>query len=100
MSQRTDVPRPCRAPGLVSGDGSAAEGPGKTPPALSSPLANWIRCVPFVLLHVAPLAVFWTGLDLRSLLVCAACYFLNMVGITAGYHRYFSHRSFKTSRVF
>lgn len=56
--------------------------------------------MPFVLLHLAPLAVFWTGADLRSLLLCAACYLVNMVGITVGYHRYFSHRSYKTSRFF
>jgi stearoyl-CoA desaturase (Delta-9 desaturase) len=34
------------------------------------------------------------------LTMCAVCYFVQMFGITAGYHRYFSHRSFKTSRVF
>jgi stearoyl-CoA desaturase (delta-9 desaturase) len=56
--------------------------------------------VPFVLLHLAPLAVVWTGVGLRSLLLCAACYLVNMVGITAGYHRYFAHRSYKTSRWF
>jgi stearoyl-CoA desaturase (delta-9 desaturase) len=36
----------------------------------------------------------WAGLGLAL-----AMYFLRMFGITAGYHRYFSHRSFKTSRV-
>ena len=63
-------------------------------------LPNWIKCAPFVLLHLAPLGVFWTGVDLRSLLLCAACYLVNMAGITVGYHRYFAHRSFKTSRAF
>jgi stearoyl-CoA desaturase (delta-9 desaturase) len=61
---------------------------------------NWAKCVPFVLLHLAPLAAFWTGVDARALLLCAACYLVNMVGITAGYHRYFAHRSYKTSRWF
>ncbi len=61
---------------------------------------NWLRCVPFILLHIAPLAVFCTGVDLRSLLLCAGCYLVNMVGVTVGYHRYFAHRSYKTSRVF
>jgi stearoyl-CoA desaturase (delta-9 desaturase) len=53
-----------------------------------------------VLLHLAPFAVLWTGADLRSLLLCLACYLINMVGITVGYHRYFAHRSYKTSRPF
>jgi stearoyl-CoA desaturase (delta-9 desaturase) len=59
-----------------------------------------MRCAPFVLLHLAPLAVFWTGVDLASLLLCAACYLVNMAGVTAGYHRYFAHRSYRTSRWF
>ncbi len=54
----------------------------------------------FVLMHVACLAVFATGVDATAILLCAACYLLHMVGITAGYHRYFSHRSYKTSRAF
>jgi stearoyl-CoA desaturase (delta-9 desaturase) len=56
--------------------------------------------VPFVLLHLAPLAVFWTGVDWVSVLLCVGCYLVNMVGATVGYHRYFAHRSYKTSRAF
>jgi stearoyl-CoA desaturase (delta-9 desaturase) len=51
-------------------------------------------------MHVACLAALLTGVDAGDLALCAACYLLQMVGITAGYHRYFSHRSFKTSRAF
>ena len=32
--------------------------------------------------------------------LCALTYALRMFAITAGYHRYFSHRSFRTGRVF
>jgi stearoyl-CoA desaturase (delta-9 desaturase) len=32
--------------------------------------------------------------------MCAVLYFVRMFGITAAYHRYFAHRSYKTSRVF
>jgi hypothetical protein len=35
-----------------------------------------------------------------ALALCGAAYFLRMFGITAGYHRYFAHRAYKTSRVF
>lgn len=51
-------------------------------------------------MHLAVLSVFfvpWTG---PLLAFCAASYVLRMWAITAGYHRYFSHRSFKTSRAF
>jgi len=51
-------------------------------------------------MHVACLAVFLTGAGVPALALCGAVYALQMVGITAGYHRYFSHRSYKTSRIF
>ncbi len=35
-----------------------------------------------------------------SVTLCGLTYFIRMFGITAGYHRYFAHRSYKTSRVF
>ena len=44
--------------------------------------------IPFLSLHALALSL------------CVALYFVRMFGITAGYHRYFSHRSYKTSRVF
>ncbi len=54
----------------------------------------------FVLVHVACLAVFWTGFRTIDVVVCLGLYFLRMFAITAGLHRYFSHKSYKTSRVF
>ena len=56
--------------------------------------------LPFVALHAACLAAFWTGVSWWSIGVCVALYALRMFGITGGYHRYFSHASYKTSRVF
>lgn len=56
--------------------------------------------VPFWAVHVACLLVFFTEFSTGAVAVCVATYFLRMFGITAGYHRYFSHRSFKTGRVF
>ncbi|HJU74175.1 MAG TPA: fatty acid desaturase [Gemmatimonadaceae bacterium] len=56
--------------------------------------------VPFLLVHLACFAAFWTGVTAQALVVCIALYVVRMFVVTAGYHRYFSHRSFKTSRVF
>jgi stearoyl-CoA desaturase (delta-9 desaturase) len=56
--------------------------------------------VPFILVHVACLAAIWTGVTAEALAICAALYVARMFGVTAGYHRYFSHRSYRTSRVF
>lgn len=61
---------------------------------------SWMRNSPFVLMHIACLGVFFTGMDVGGVALCFATYFIRMFGITAGYHRYFSHRSYKTSRPF
>lgn len=60
---------------------------------------NWLASTPFVLVHLLPLAAIWTGVTRFDVLLCAALFVLKMFFITAGYHRYFSHRAFKTSRV-
>ncbi len=56
--------------------------------------------IPFVLVHLACLGAIWTGVPAQALWVAVALYILRMWAITGGYHRYFSHRSYKTSRVF
>ena len=56
--------------------------------------------IPFLLLHLAGLAAIWTGVSTTAVVLCVVLYVVRMFGVTAGYHRYFSHRSFKTSRVF
>jgi stearoyl-CoA desaturase (delta-9 desaturase) len=38
--------------------------------------------------------------DATALGLCGGCYLVRMFGITAGYHRYFAHRSYRTSRAF
>lgn len=55
--------------------------------------------IPFVLAHLACIAVAWTGVTVEALVLCIGLYLVRMFGITAGYHRYFSHRSYRTSRV-
>lgn len=54
----------------------------------------------FWLVHVACIAALYTGVTWSALAVCLALFWLRMFGVTAGYHRYFSHRSYKTSRPF
>lgn len=59
-----------------------------------------LSSVPFWAVHVACLLVFFTQFSWTAVAVCIGLFFLRMFGITAGYHRYFSHRSFKTGRGF
>jgi stearoyl-CoA desaturase (delta-9 desaturase) len=56
--------------------------------------------VPFVLVHLACFAAIWTGVTWESLGMCVVLYWARIFGIGAGYHRYFSHRAYSTSRVF
>ena len=56
--------------------------------------------IPFVLVHLACFAAIWTGVTWQSVVLCAALYWLRIFAIGAGYHRYFSHRAFTTSRTF
>lgn len=58
------------------------------------------HAVPFVLVHLAALGVFWTGVSALTLSMCIGFYVIRMWALTAGFHRYFSHRSYKTSRAF
>lgn len=51
-------------------------------------------------MHVAVVLVFFVPVTATALVLCGVAYFVRMFGITAGYHRYFSHRSYKTSRWF
>ncbi len=60
---------------------------------------DWLRVLPFIGLHVACIAVIWVGFSWFALWVALGLYVVRMFAITAFYHRYFSHRSFRTSRA-
>jgi stearoyl-CoA desaturase (Delta-9 desaturase) len=55
--------------------------------------------VAFVSIHLACLAVIWTGLSSRAMVLGLALYVVRIFAIGAGYHRYFAHRAFRTSRI-
>jgi len=59
---------------------------------------DWLRTWPYFALHLACLAVFWVGWSPVALWTAAALYVGRMFLITGFFHRYFSHRAFKTSR--
>jgi stearoyl-CoA desaturase (Delta-9 desaturase) len=55
--------------------------------------------IPFVLLHLSCIAALWTGVTLRALVLFVVLYSVRLFAVTAGYHRYFAHRSYQTSRI-
>ena len=77
-----------------------------TVPDLPAPVSvhaqrvEWTGNVPFLAVHLACLLVLWTGISPIAAVIGAATLFTRMFGLTAGYHRYFCHRSFKTTRAF
>ena len=58
-----------------------------------------LRAAPFVALHATCALAVVVGVSPVALWVCAALYIIRMFFITAFYHRYFSHRAFRTSRA-
>jgi stearoyl-CoA desaturase (delta-9 desaturase) len=62
--------------------------------------ADYISAVLFVAMHLAVLLVFLIPFHWSLVALAVGSYLIKMWAITAGYHRYFAHRSFKTSRVF
>ena len=75
-------------------DSSAAESEGVADDEIA-----WLRILPFIALHVLCLAALWVGVSRTALLVALGLYVIRMFAITAFYHRYFAHRTFRTSRA-
>jgi stearoyl-CoA desaturase (delta-9 desaturase) len=60
---------------------------------------DWLRVIPFALLHLGCFAVIFVGWSPAAVAVAAALYFVRMFAVTGFYHRYFSHRTFRASRL-
>ncbi len=69
-----------------------------TTPDADDDRIDWIRVLPFIGMHLACLGVLWTGFSWFALWTALAMYAIRMFAITAGYHRYFSHRAFRAPR--
>jgi len=77
----------------------------ESPPVLSESDGALARreVLPRVLywgVHLAALGVLWTGADPVALALFAITFWGRMFGVTGGYHRYFSHKTYRTSRAF
>jgi stearoyl-CoA desaturase (delta-9 desaturase) len=62
---------------------------------------GWLVSLPFYAVHVtAVVGVALMGFSWSGLALAVGLYYLRMFGVTGGYHRYFSHRTYRTSRAF
>src|SRR6184192_1340219 len=60
-----------------------------------------VSCVPFILVHLAALTgALLVPFSWKLFALCVGLYYARMAFTTIGYHRYFAHRTFKTSRPF
>jgi stearoyl-CoA desaturase (delta-9 desaturase) len=59
---------------------------------------EWVRIVPFIILHGMCLGVIWVGWSWIAVATAVTLYLLRMFAITAFYHRFFSHRTYRTNR--
>src|SRR4051812_24129993 len=60
---------------------------------------DWARLIPYSIIHLMCLGVIWVGWSWPAVAVAGFLYALRVFTLTAFYHRYFSHRSFKTGRI-
>jgi stearoyl-CoA desaturase (delta-9 desaturase) len=73
----------------------------ETLPAREPEQIDWLPMLPFWGVQVAAVVcVIVYGWSWSGLALALGLYAIRMFGLTAGYHRYFAHRSYKTSRVF
>ena len=59
---------------------------------------EWMRCIPFMILHLGCLGVIFTGASAFAVGTAVALYLVRMAAVTGVYHRYFSHKTYSTSR--
>jgi stearoyl-CoA desaturase (delta-9 desaturase) len=62
---------------------------------------DWVASIPFLAMHAGVVAgLFVVPFTWKGLLFAVVMYYAMMAAVTIGYHRYFSHRSFRTTRAF
>ncbi|TAK73713.1 MAG: acyl-CoA desaturase [Gammaproteobacteria bacterium] len=59
---------------------------------------EWLRVMPFLLVNLGCLLVFWVGFSWTAFTVAAVLYFVRLFSIGGFYHRYFSHKTYQTNR--
>lgn len=60
---------------------------------------DWLRAIPFIIINLSCLLVFYVGFSFTAFAVAVVLYFIRLFAIGAFYHRYFSHKTYKTNRI-
>lgn len=67
-------------------------------PSLPEKEIDWLRALPFILLNLSCLLVFWVGWSYVAVLTAFIFYLVRIFSVTGFYHRYFSHKTYQTNR--
>ena len=99
LTETPPAPAPRTADAANDAPASLDKKPELKHEAIASPFSSLI--IPFATVHLLALATpFLTGLRWKYVAVAVGFYYFRMASITIGYHRYFAHKTFKTSRAF
>jgi stearoyl-CoA desaturase (delta-9 desaturase) len=90
-------PSPSAVSQPVADAGGASELPA-LPSEMEALFARWFNRLGILLIHVGTVLAFVRGARPGLVALAVAFYFVRMFAITGVYHRYFAHRSYKTSR--
>jgi len=60
---------------------------------------NLRSSIPFIAVHFVPFLAVFTGVPLKVVVLAVVTFVARMFFVTAGYHRYFSHRSYRLGRI-
>jgi stearoyl-CoA desaturase (Delta-9 desaturase) len=73
-----------------------------TPPApvRANTLYSKLGVIPFIIAHFMPFLAYFTGVTNTAVWFFLISFFVRQWAVTAGYHRYFAHKAYETSRVF
>jgi stearoyl-CoA desaturase (delta-9 desaturase) len=59
---------------------------------------DWLRALPFILVNIGCLFVFYYGFSFIACMTAVVLYFVRLFAIGGFYHRYFSHKTYQTNR--
>jgi stearoyl-CoA desaturase (delta-9 desaturase) len=89
------------AEALVGAD--AGTGPSAASSVRADAVRSWVGPASeatYYTIQASCLLVFFTSVTAVDVALCVGLFYLRLFAITGGYHRYFSHRAYKTSRAF
>jgi stearoyl-CoA desaturase (delta-9 desaturase) len=84
----------------IAGPTAPSTTPREVPTTRADERVNWASSTSFLVAHLLCLLAVFTGISRTAVVLLVVTFLGRIFFVTAGYHRYFSHRSFRTGRLF